>query len=156
MPNPLVQQFIDALGALERDADVEPLARLYAPDSTLRSSAAGHQFDGPEGARSFWAMYRDSFGAVSSEFRSIIEDGGRAALEWVSRGADAEGDPFTYEGVTVLEFNGDRIGRFHTYFNPTQLKLRAGTPRSAGAPGPGDEAAQVTDTSYARPGSTVH
>jgi len=47
--------------------------------------------------------------------------GGGAVLEWVSRGALANGEPVAYKGVTVLETDAGRICRCRTYYDSAVL-----------------------------------
>jgi ketosteroid isomerase-like protein len=129
-PTP-AQRFIDALHALELKHDVEPIVALFAEDAEL----AGPTTDGPQrgrdGARRFWQRYRHAFDEVGSSFRHVVRDGRAALLEWTSRGRLADGTPFEYGGVSVLELDGDAIRGFRTYFDPTALHVRA-APATAG------------------------
>ena len=113
--------FITALRILERDRDAEPLAALYADDATCGNTATSRTFTGPEGAREFWAGYRDTFDTVESEFRIAVEDEDAIALEWVSTGALADGEEVRYEGVTIVALAGDRVTRSTAYFDPRAL-----------------------------------
>jgi ketosteroid isomerase-like protein len=117
----LVERFIAALETLEQQRDVEPLADLYAAEAEVGNVVTPHEFTGPDGARDFWTRYREAFGEVRSSFRNIIVAEGRAALEWTSEGTNADGTPFTYGGVSILEMDGDAITRFRAYFNPSDL-----------------------------------
>jgi hypothetical protein len=121
MASERVQRFLDALKALEESNDVGPMAACFASDCEVGNVLVPHKFHGPDGATRFWTEYRGSFGEVRSEFRNIIESRDRAALEWVSRGTSANGEPFDYEGVSILEFDGDEIRRFHALFDPSRL-----------------------------------
>ena len=115
------EQFMDALGVLERDRDVEPIAALFAAESELGNLVSPRQFSGVEGAREFWHSYRATFGDVRSEFRNVIVGDGRAALEWTTSGTSAQGAPITYAGVSILEFDDGQISRFWAYFDPGEL-----------------------------------
>lgn len=115
------QRFIDALAALERDRDVERIAGLFTPESEVGNIVSPREFSGPEGARTFWAAYRETFGEVSSQFRNVIVSDGRAALEWTTTGTSAQGAPITYAGVSILEFADGQISRFWAYFDPSDL-----------------------------------
>jgi ketosteroid isomerase-like protein len=117
----VTQQFIDALAALEREGDVERIAALFAPKSEVGNIVSPRRFSGPEGARTFWAAYREAFGEVSSQFRNVIVRDGRAALEWTTTGTSAQGAPITYAGVSMLEFADGQISRFWAYFDPSDL-----------------------------------
>lgn len=113
--------FIEALRAVEQQGDVEPMAALFADDAELRNPSDLHAHRGPDGAREFWRAYRATFEHVESSFRRIVADERGAALEWTSQGRAAGGTDFTYEGVTLLEWEGDRLGRFRAYFDPSDL-----------------------------------
>ena len=115
------QQFIEALHALERDRDLEQIVGLFAAGSDVGNNVTSREFTGPEGAREFWQMYRETFGDVESSFRNVIEGNGRAALEWSTTGTSADGAPITYSGASILEMEDGRITRFRAYFDPSDL-----------------------------------
>ena len=110
--------FIDALHRLEGERDVETIAGLYAPGAVISNPLVKNQ--GNEGAEAFWTAYRDSFDDIRSEFSSILEGNGRIALEWKSTGS-AKGKPFVYEGVSILEVDGEAVTAFRTYFDSARL-----------------------------------
>lgn len=126
MPEDLAERFIEALRRLEADRELEPIVSLFAEDCELGNAASQESFSGREGARRFWSAYRDTFGQMESRFRNRIAGDGRAALEWVTEAAGNEGRGVTYEGVSVLEFGGDSIRRFHAYFDPAALGRQIG------------------------------
>lgn len=140
------QTFIDALHALEDREEVAPLARLYATDAVVWSPRVEHTQlpKGSDGAGRFWHEYRAAFQKVRSEFLSVTDADSRSVLEWESSGAMRDGSPFTYRGVSVVEWDGDRIRRFATYFDPSALPTvpqRAGGGGGLGGPD-GDRQAQ--------------
>ncbi len=112
------QTFIDALHRLEAEREVAAIAGLYAPDAVISNPLVKNQ--GNEGAAAFWTAYRESFDDIRSEFSSILEADGRIALEWKSTGT-AKGKPFAYEGVSILEVEGEAITAFRTYFDSARL-----------------------------------
>ncbi|HEV2800208.1 MAG TPA: nuclear transport factor 2 family protein [Pyrinomonadaceae bacterium] len=117
----IAEQFIEALRKLEEGRDLEAMVALYAEESEVGNVNAPEKFNGHEGAREFWTKYRDTFGEVRSTFRNrIITDAG-VALEWTTEGTTAGGAPFNYEGVSILEIEGDHITRFRAYFDPEAL-----------------------------------
>ena len=128
MPAPTPQQFIDALHRLEAQREVEPIAELFGDDAELANPVLDAPLRGREGAQRFWTSYREAFGDIGSSFRHVAQDDGAALLEWTSRGTFADGTPFEYEGVSVLEMRDGGIARFRTYFDPTLLRHRAGEP----------------------------
>lgn len=126
MPEDLAERFIAALRRLEADRELEPIVSLFADDCQLGNVVTAEVFHGREGARQFWANYRDTFGRVESKFRNRIAAGGRVALEWVTEATGKDDRPVTYEGVSILEVSGDRISRFHAYFDPAKLGRQVG------------------------------
>jgi ketosteroid isomerase-like protein len=121
MSEQLIEKFIEALGRLEAERDVETIAALYADDARIGNVTATADHTGRDGAREFWTKYRDTFGEVRSTFRNRIVAQGRAALEWTTEGTTAGGSPIRYDGVSILEHDGERLTRFHAYFNPEAL-----------------------------------
>jgi limonene-1,2-epoxide hydrolase len=118
---PIAERFIAALERLEQDRDLDPLVALHADGCDVGNVNAPDRFHGPEGARRFWGEYRDTFGELRSEFRNVIAADGRVALEWTTSGTSADGKPLAYDGVSILEADGDKLTRFHAYFDPGKL-----------------------------------
>lgn len=117
MTNSTVDDFIAALGRLERDRDVDALVALFEPRAELRK-LGDHVASGAEGAREFWTTYREVFDTVESEFSSRTESADRAVLEWTSQARMPSGRDLTYRGVSVLDLGDDRITGFRTYYDP--------------------------------------
>jgi ketosteroid isomerase-like protein len=124
MAAPTPQQFIDALHRLEAERDLDGIVQLFGDDAELSNPNLGEPMRGREGAAKFWESYRHSFDDIGSSFRHVAQDDGAALLEWESRGKLADGTPFAYDGVSVLEIGEAGITRFRTYFDPTSLKHR--------------------------------
>lgn len=82
----------------------------------------GHEsaFSGHEGLREFWTSYRSTFGEMRSEFRNVLATEEGAALEWTTEGA-SNGDPVSYDGVSILEIEGGKVRRFMAYFDTRDL-----------------------------------
>lgn len=117
-------EFIQALRTLERDGDVEPIATLFADDAVVGNVSLREPLQGADGAREFWQDYRSTFERIESDFAEVIGEGDASALEWRSTGTLSSGDDFEYQGVSVIEWDGDRIRRFTAYFDPTALGLQ--------------------------------
>lgn len=113
------ERFVAALKEAEQARRPEPLVDVFAEEAELWSVARPQPRHGKDGAREFWSDYLDAFEEVRSEFKSVVERDGRAALEWESDATLAGGREIHYAGVTVLELEGDRVVRFRTYFDPT-------------------------------------
>ena len=121
MSETIAQKVIGALRALEADRDVEPLVALYAEAASVGNVLRPDRFHGPDGARQFWTEYRGTFDQARSTFRNVIPSEGSAALEWSTEGTSLDGQPIRYDGVTILEVDGEKLTRSCAYFNPTAL-----------------------------------
>ena len=124
----MAQRFAEALQSTEGSRDPEPLVQLFAEDAQLHNLAIADQ--GVEGARDFWQTYLDQFETIRSEFSHLIEQDGQAALVWTSSGALRGGRPITYRGVSVIEFDGDKVHRFETVYDSAAF-LRTEAPTRA-------------------------
>ncbi len=122
MSEQLAKKFIEALGRLEAERDVEAITALFAEECEVGNVTSPEKFHGREGAREFWgAKYRDTFGEVESTFRNVFATGDRVTLEWKTVGTAADGSPVEYEGVSILEIDGGQITRFRAYFDAGAL-----------------------------------
>lgn len=113
----LAQQFVAALDNLHRNREVEPIADLFTDDATLSKVGMPHQEHGKQGARAFWQQYRDVFGSIDASFRHTASGDGIAFLEWTSEGTLSDGTDFRYDGVSVLEAQGETIDAFRTCYD---------------------------------------
>lgn len=121
MSRQVAEGFIDALWKLELDRDMNPIVGTFAEECVVGNLLVPEKFKGSDGARQFWTEYRETFGDVKSEFRNIIADEGHAALEWTTKGTDLKGEPLQYDGVSIMEIEGNKITRFRAYFDPGDL-----------------------------------
>ncbi len=131
MSEQIARQFIDALDRLESSRDVEPIVATFTETCEVGNVLTSEPFHGRDGARKFWTEYREAFADVRSSFRNVVAAEGRAALKWTTEGTSAAGEPFRYEGVSILELDGSRIARFRAYFDPAALgrQLQGTEPR---------------------------
>ena len=122
MSDQLARKFIEALGRLESGRDVETITALFAEGCEVGNVTSPEKFHGREGAREFWgAKYRDTFGEVKSTFRNVLAKETVITLEWTTVGTSADGAPVKYDGVSILETDGERITRFRAYFDAGEL-----------------------------------
>ena len=122
MSEQIAQRFVEALGRLEAERELESIVGLFAAEAEVGNVVSPEKFRGPEGAREFWgAKYRDTFGEVRSAFRNVFATGDRAVLEWTTEGTAKDGTPVKYDGVSILETDGERITRFRAYFDAGDL-----------------------------------
>ena len=122
MSEQTANRFIEALGRLEAGRDLEPVVRLFAPECEVGNVVSPEKFRGRDGAREFWgAKYRDTFGEVRSTFRNVFASEKGAVLEWTTEGTANDGTPVKYDGVSILEIDGEQITRFRAYFDAGNL-----------------------------------
>lgn len=139
----ITHDFIDALHRLEESGNVDVISSLFADNAELSNPLILRGPNQRNGAKAFWASYHAALGEASSEFVNVIEDEGRAVLEWRTT-ADIDGKPISYEGVSVIETDGNKISAFRAYFDPRRL-----TTRVAGQDISDDESSSGHDTSDA-------
>ena len=122
MSEQIAKRFVEALGRLEAGRDLETITALFSDESEVGNVVSPEKFHGREGAREFWgSKYRDTFGEVRSTFRNVFATGTRAALEWTTEGTAQDGTPVRYDGVSILEIDGEHVTRFCAYFDAGAL-----------------------------------
>ena len=129
MPD-MTQLFIDALHHLEDTGEVDQIAQLFREGADISNPLVKRVGEGATGAQSFWTAYRAAFKAIRSDFRNVVEGDRVTMLEWVSDGTTTAG-PVRYGGVSVLEYDGDRISAFRSYFDPGQIAQNTGAETGA-------------------------
>jgi steroid delta-isomerase-like uncharacterized protein len=121
----VAEQFKEALWKVEEDQDLEPMMDVLSEDCEVGNVTVPETFHGQDEAREFWTQYRKTFDEMKSTFRNIFAEDGRAALEWTTEGTE-EGDTVSYEGVSILEIEDDKVKRFMAYFDPSYLNRQLG------------------------------
>ncbi len=122
MSEQVARKFVEALGRLEAGRELDGIVAVFAPECEVGNVVSPEKFGGRDGAREFWgAKYRDTFGEVRSTFRNVFATENRAALEWTTEGTSSDGSPVKYEGVSILETDGELITRFCAYFDAGAL-----------------------------------
>jgi ketosteroid isomerase-like protein len=116
-----VARFTRLLQEFEKSGNSDALVGLFANDCELSRLGQSHREEGSPGARAFWQQYLESFRRVHSRFTHTADEGNLSILEWVSDGELPAGTPVRYRGVSLLQWNGDRIARFATYFDSASL-----------------------------------
>jgi ketosteroid isomerase-like protein len=117
----VTDKLIEALWKLEEYRDVEALVEIHTQNCSVGNVAVSKTFSGHDGLREFWTDYRKTFDEMKSEFRNVFaDDSGHAALEWTTKGAE-DGDTISYDGVSILEIEGDKVKRFMAYFDSRTL-----------------------------------
>jgi ketosteroid isomerase-like protein len=117
MGNRLTDEFTHALREFERTGDSDALVALFREDGEVVNLGRTEPARGRDEIEGFWRDYRAAFRTISTEFTHVIEGTTGSVLEWVARGARANGEPVEYRGVTVLEVEAGRIQRCRTYYD---------------------------------------
>ena len=120
MSKDVAEGFVEALHKLEENEDVEALVEIHTEDCEVGNVSVSETFRGHQGLRDFWRSYRSVFGEMRSEFRNVFATEEGAALEWTTTGT-SNGDSVSYDGVSILEIEGDKVHRFMAYFDPRDL-----------------------------------
>ena len=120
MSKEVADDFIEALRKLEEDRDVEALVEIHTEDCEVGNASTKEKFRGHEGLREFWTEYRKTFAEMKSTFRNVFATGEGAALEWTTEGT-SDGEDVSYDGVSILEIEDDKVSRFMAYFDTRRL-----------------------------------
>lgn len=121
MAHEISEKFIEALDELEQTGSTEKIVALFAENCEIGNVTLTKNLEGTDGANEFWTNYRKTFGEIESTFKNKIHSEYTVALEWTSSGKNADGGEINYDGVSILETDGDKITRFYAYFNPAEL-----------------------------------
>lgn len=117
----IAEKFIEALSELEKNNSTENIVGLFADSCEVGNVTLTNNLQGKDGAEEFWTNYRKTFGEIESTFKNKIHSENTVVLEWTSSGTSTDGGEISYDGVSILETEGDKITRFFAYFNPAQL-----------------------------------
>ena len=129
------QAFMSKLQAMEASQDPEVLVSMFADNAELESPARKVRLHGGEGAREFWQDYLSAFDRIHSKFTRVTAAQGAATLEWRSDGQLANTrEPISYPGVSIVEFDGDKVRRFATYYDSAAF-VPGGSKHAADAKG---------------------
>jgi len=123
----LTDRFVAALHRLHTERDAEELVALFSDGARLSKLGQQHEAHGPDGARDFWDDYRRVFDTIEATFTHTVVGDGSVALEWTSTGSLSGGHPFSYDGISVLESDGERIDGFRTYYDSAAFVRQSGT-----------------------------
>ena len=101
--------FFDAWNA----HDVEAIVGYFTPDGAYYASIgpddAGTAFHGTDEVRRGVAAFLANYGNVHYTDLQIGMSSERAFASWTFHGISPDGDPMTYRGVDLFEFDGDLI-----------------------------------------------
>lgn len=119
--------FMRKLREAEESREVKALSALFTNEAQLenltRPSLHRHGVASTQtqSAENFWRQYLAAFESIESHFTNVIDDGQTAVLEWHSTGRLSMGTGVDYAGVSILEYSGDQIEKFRTYYDSAAL-----------------------------------
>lgn len=116
-PSDMAQRFMDALQEIEKSGEVDALVKLFAEDAPLRRMTQDDSYRGKEEAAAFWREYLSVFGEIRTTFHHTTETDGCAVLEWSSEGSFTTGKRLRYDGVSIVEHDGNKVTGFRTYYD---------------------------------------
>jgi ketosteroid isomerase-like protein len=109
----IAARFKQALQQTEQSRDPSAVASLFREGARLTNLGGDHGTD----AHKFWQVYLEQFSDIRSEFTAETISERSAALEWQSRGTLTDGREVDYRGVSVIDFEGDALTGFRTYYD---------------------------------------
>ena len=97
------------------------LADMFAPDVTLIHPVYP-QSTGRDAVGRFFTEYIPARFLQYYEYApNVIVEANQAAAEWIFEVTRHDGTPATLKGITVLEFDGERIKTIKIFTDPMQL-----------------------------------
>ncbi len=101
--------------------DVDSMVSVFAEDAVSQEPYGMPALEGPEAIRQFFQGLSGAFQTISFTRDRTHIAGNRAAVVWSANGTMADGTDVSFDGVDVVEFNGDgEIQRLWGYFEPLQ------------------------------------
>ena len=117
MTTEITSRFMQTLQHTEETGEIEPLVALFSDNAELINLAMPEPLTGKKGAHRFWDKYLSVFDRIHSQFTHVVEGDNTSVLEWISKGTLSNSEEITYRGISVLEFDGEQVYRFRTYYN---------------------------------------
>ena len=115
------RRFIAALRHLEQTRELDDMAALFTDDAEVKSIDGHGTRTGPDGIRALFDEYLRQFDELRTTFTQVTEGTAHAALEWTTEAVRAGGHGVTYDGVTIIDLDGDRVTGFRTIYDSAAL-----------------------------------
>lgn len=110
-----LRRFFDAWN----DHDVETIVSHFTPEGAYHASIGpddeGTAFRGSDEVRRGVAAFLGTYGDVHYTDLHIGMDGDRGFASWTFHGIGPDGQPMSYRGVDICEFQGDLIALKDAY-----------------------------------------
>jgi len=115
MDSDRLHRFFDAWN----DHDVETIVSYFTPDGAYHASIGpddeGTAFRGREEVRRGVAAFLGTYGDVHYTDLRVSMDADRGFASWTFHGIGPDGQPMSYRGVDLFEFQGDLIALKDAY-----------------------------------------
>jgi uncharacterized protein (TIGR02246 family) len=116
MPNhQIIASFFEALNA----RDLEAMDAVLLPDARFDFPKT-QPLDGKDRILKFFSILFRQYPKLTFEVQRVIVQADRAAVHWTNKGENRRKEPYDNEGVTILEFEGDKICYISDFFKNTE------------------------------------
>jgi steroid delta-isomerase len=122
-----IQAAVAAHFGATRAIDASGFAATFAPDGVTHGPARTPPYEGREAIRQLLQGFIDGCAQVGLTFAGLTEDrvfiaGNSAALKWTGQLTPKEGRALSFEGIDVLEVNGDdQVQTARAYWDPAPV-----------------------------------
>ncbi len=121
----LVRQTVAAYFAALRAMDADAFTAMFATDGVTHDPVGTPPHAGHAAIRQFVTGIFGLFDTVGLTEDHVFVAGNGAAVKWTGRGRGKNGAEVTFEGVDVMEVNGEgKIRVLHAYWDPAPVLAR--------------------------------
>lgn len=115
---PIEQTMVDFFEAVNR-RDLEQLGNLLTENAEFYFPKTQPLLGKKRILKFFGILFRQ-YPELSFEVQRVIIEADKAAAHWTNRGVSRKKEPYENEGVTILEFTGNRISFISDFFKDTE------------------------------------
>ncbi len=118
----VMEQTLDVFWTAVSQGDIDSMVSVFAEDAVSQEPYGTPPLEGPAAIRQFFEGMSGAFQSISFTRDRTHVAGNRAAVAWSADATMADGTAVSFDGVDVVEFNGDgKIQRLWGYFEPLQM-----------------------------------
>lgn len=124
LADPALEESIDRYYRAIAARDLTAWLATLSPDVTIHEPAESLPAEGHEGAREAWKVLTVPFRELRYERQAVFFSGSGAAVLWSCRAVGVNGGRAGAEGITVFEFDSNRlIETVVSYWDPAALLI---------------------------------
>ena len=121
----VVASYFGAIQAMDMDAWLAN----FAEDVVSHTPVGGPPVHGHDGMRLFLKQIIMAMESVTTRVEGVFTGGDDAAVKWSVEGTGRNGREIRFEGITVMELNGQgKIRRILAYWDPAAVFAALNTP----------------------------